>query len=556
MTESDSSKWPDIPGYELVGIAGYGGGGIVFEAIENDTGRTVAIKSMIATDQPHKLNRFRKEARILAKLEHPHILPVYDFGVLEDRPFLVTRFARGGSVADRIDEGPVPIEQAVSWAIDIANALDLAHNQGLLHRDVKPSNMLLDEADEIYLSDFGLAGTFADEELAQAGSALYLSPERGKGETRIDVTADVYALAVSLFEMITGRPPYIGETPLAIRVMHIEAPVPSARPHNDEVSLALDDLIRWCMAKDPAERPPSAATFVAAAQTALSEPDKKVRLPSYLSLDSTPLIPSVYDYPPTVRDTTSARRVGDVEEKRPSRIVMGWLVFVGILIAAAVGIGLFTIGPFAPVEEIPPTEAAQVLPTEIPLPSPTPLGRLLFDDFSDPATSNDAIDEARLVSGALQVEVVDPQFRIYWPTERVQADRVHIELDWLPSDRSDRYEFGILCRWQDVNRYEGLILIVTEEEVSGQVWSVVDGRVEILAAEPVDERLVTRDQLHQVGVDCLQDQYRLSIDGQTVLTHQAASGQTEMGDVAILSRPLFPEEHLIRLDNLLVEDPS
>lgn len=554
MSLQDQNSWPEIPGYELKGIAGLGGGGIVYRAVESNSGRTVAVKSMLRPDRTEKLNRFRNEARILANLEHPHILPVFDFGVIDERPFLVTRFAQGGSIADRLEWGPIPLDKAVEWVIDIAEALEWAHLQGLLHRDVKPSNMLLDETDQVYLADFGLAGSIDDEELSRAGSALYLSPERGEGKAKIDVTADVYSLGVSLFEMATGRPPYVGDSSLAIRVMHIEEEVPSAREINPEISFAINDLIQWSMAKDPAERPPSAATFAAAARVALKDPDQKVRLPSYLNLDTAPVVPSLEsDFPPTVRDTG---KVGPPLKSRvppstpPGRGRFIWLSGIVLLVTAAVVAWLLF-----PAPENPGFELTQEIPTPLPAASATPVGRFYFDDFSEPATSIDAIDEARLVNGALEIETTDPQFRIYWPTESVRSDRVNVSLEWLPSDRHDQIEFGILCRWRTIERFEGLVLVVENERVLGQVWRVRAGDVEILAEEPIDPEAIRRDRLHQVTARCLSDRYQLEIDGQTVISFVGQPDGFERGDVAVLARTQIEEKSIFRIDNLLVEAP-
>jgi serine/threonine protein kinase len=263
-----------IPGYTVQAVAGRGGNGTVYRAEQASPKRLVALKLLTEkAASPASLAAFQREANTIARLEHPHILPVYGFGENNGRPYLVLRYLSGGSVADRLKKGPIDPRTALRWMRGVADALDFAHERGLVHRDVKPSNILLDQTGNPYLTDFGIAGgMLAAEGERPTGSAPYMSPEQGRGEP-VDHRADIYSLAVSLFEMLTGRPPYEAETPLGLIVRHISDPIPSARALNPAISPAVDDLLQWGMAKQPGERPKTAGAFARLLDRALEQPD-------------------------------------------------------------------------------------------------------------------------------------------------------------------------------------------------------------------------------------------------------------------------------------------
>src|SRR5579859_2900064 len=177
-------SFPAIPGCRIIGIAGQGGMGTVYRAEQASPRRIVAVKVLSQTAaSPEKLAAFHRDAETIARLEHPNILPVYGFGEAGGQPYLVLRYLGGGNVAMLIRTGPLAVAQAVRWARAIAGALDFAHGHGLVHRDVKPSNMLLDEAGNVYLTDFGIAAaTEAINTGSVIGSAAYMSPEQGSGQ--------------------------------------------------------------------------------------------------------------------------------------------------------------------------------------------------------------------------------------------------------------------------------------------------------------------------------------------------------------------------------------
>ncbi len=259
MTETISF---DFPGYRLQSMVGRGGMGRVYRAEQLATHRTVAVKVLDrGTTDPGKLAAFRREAATVAQLEHPHVVPLYDYGDYQGTQYLVFRFLTGGTVADRIGAGAIEIGTAVRWIDDVASALMAAHQRGIIHRDVKPSNLLLDESGNVYLGDFGIAAVALDlEGSAQGGSAAYASPEQGRGGSA-DAASDVYSLTVTAFEMLTGSKPFKAETALGMMVRHMHDPIPSARSLQPSLPPAVDAVLSAGMAKDPRERPATPEDF-------------------------------------------------------------------------------------------------------------------------------------------------------------------------------------------------------------------------------------------------------------------------------------------------------
>jgi len=255
--------------YEIQSLIGSGGMGEVYRARDARLNRSVAIKvlpSHVAADHD-RLARFEREAQVLASLNHPNIAHIYGVDDSSGTPALVMELAEGPTLADRIANGPIPIDQAVKIALQIAEALDAAHEQGIIHRDLKPANIKLTPQGRVKVLDFGLAKIFATEPvlLSQSptrmgvtecgvilGTAIYMSPEQARGKA-VDKRTDVWAFGCALFEMITGRPAFTGDTmpDLLAAIVNIEPPW-TALPV--ETPAAVQRLLRRCLAKEPNER--------------------------------------------------------------------------------------------------------------------------------------------------------------------------------------------------------------------------------------------------------------------------------------------------------------
>ncbi|MGA2757000.1 MAG: CHASE2 domain-containing protein [Solirubrobacteraceae bacterium] len=264
-----------IAGYRIVSLIGRGGMGVVYEAVQLTLDRPVALKLIdpAHADDEEFRARFVRESHVAASLEHPHVIPVYeareDAGLL----FIAMRLVRGPSLAELFAaEAPLAPARAVELAAQISGALGAAHARGLVHRDVKPANILLHDRDHAYLTDFGVSHEAGREGLTGVGERLgtvdYMSPEQCRGE-RVGPAADIYSLGCVLYEALTGRAPYPADSEAERIAAHLHDPPPSASAHWPAVPSALDAVIIQALDKDPARRFASAAAFALAAKRAV-----------------------------------------------------------------------------------------------------------------------------------------------------------------------------------------------------------------------------------------------------------------------------------------------
>ena len=254
--------------YELHRRVGRGGMAEVYLARDRLLERMVAIKILFpefATD-PSFVARFRREAQAAANLNHPNIVGVYDWGKERGTYYIVMEFVDGRSVSDIIrTDGPIEPKRAASIAADVAAALGFAHRKGVVHRDVKPGNVLITKSGEVKVADFGIARAMtatSEDNLTQTGSvmgtATYFSPEQAQGKP-VDARSDLYSLGVVLFEMVSGRPPFHADSPVAIAYKHVQEPIPSLAEKVPEVPRDYVAITERALAKDPDDRYPDAA---------------------------------------------------------------------------------------------------------------------------------------------------------------------------------------------------------------------------------------------------------------------------------------------------------
>jgi serine/threonine protein kinase len=254
--------------YRIEDEIGSGGMSTVYRAFDETLERPVALKIMhsdISSDAA-ALERFRREARTVAQLSHPHVVMVIDAGEDQGHPYIVFEHVRGETLKDRIRrEGPLPIAEAVAYAIEIGRALQTAHEQRLVHRDVKPQNVLIDEEGRAKVTDFGIALGLEPEGLTAAGRVVgttdYVSPEQAMGR-EVTGQSDVYSLGIVLFEMLTGSVPFEGESGVSVAMKHVREGIPDVQRRRPEVSAALAGVLERATAKELGNRYPSMASFV------------------------------------------------------------------------------------------------------------------------------------------------------------------------------------------------------------------------------------------------------------------------------------------------------
>src|SRR5262245_3169069 len=253
--------------YELGPVLGSGGMAEVFEGHDRLLARRVAIKVLhpqYARD-PAFVERFKREARAAASLAHPCVVGVYDTGEQGGTHFFVMEFVEGRTLADVLEEdGALEPDRAVRIAIDVCSALTAAHARGLIHRDVKPANVMLTARDQVKVMDFGIVragGSAAVTETENVvGTARYMSPEQAQAQA-VDERSDVYSLGVCLYEMLTGQPPFSGTSPIAVAAKHITEPPRSLRSLRPEITGRLESVTLRALAKDPSRRYQTAAAL-------------------------------------------------------------------------------------------------------------------------------------------------------------------------------------------------------------------------------------------------------------------------------------------------------
>lgn len=262
--------------FHLVEAIGQGGMTTVYRAVRMDDGREVAVKVLspyIAQD-PNFKNRFEREIEVLLRVSHPRIVPILDYGEVKSFAYIVMPYFASGTLQDRLDAGPLDPLEGARIVEDVSQALQHAHQQGVVHRDVKPSNVILDQDGNAYLSDFGFAQV-GDVSLNLTGSALigtpaFMSPEQCQGKA-IDPRSDQYSLGVMLYQISTGSLPFEGETPMAIAVKHINEPLPRPRRVNPHLPARIENILLKALAKEPQDRYSDIAELNRVFQSALAE---------------------------------------------------------------------------------------------------------------------------------------------------------------------------------------------------------------------------------------------------------------------------------------------
>lgn len=260
--EKTRASFPQVPGYEISAVLGRGGMGVVYAARQLDLDRRVALKMLLAVPGQDSVltDRFRAEAETVAQLQHANIVQIYEIGWSCERPFLCLERVEGGNLAERIDGAPQPERWSAEIVITLARAMATAHARGIIHRDLKPSNVLLDAENSPKISDFGLAKWLeADASHTRTGELLgtpsYMAPEQARGETNhIRPATDVYALGAILYELLTGRPPFRGETSWDTIAQVLDQDPVTLRQLQPLVSRDLETIALKCLRKEPAQR--------------------------------------------------------------------------------------------------------------------------------------------------------------------------------------------------------------------------------------------------------------------------------------------------------------
>jgi len=276
--------------YRIIEQLGQGGMATVFKAYHASLDRYVAIKALhpAFNRDPNFEGRFQREARVVAKLEHPNIVPVYDYAEHENRPYLVMKFVEGITLKARMDDGSLTPDEISRVVVSVGAALVYAHKQGVLHRDIKPSNVLLANDGQIYLADFGLARMAQSGESTLSsdmimGTPQYISPEQAMGKPDLDQRTDLYSFGVMMYEMAVGKVPFNADTPFSIIHDHIYAPLPLPRSVNPKVTESVERVLLKSLSKEREDRYEDVDRLVKAFKDAWAEMSAPLQIPEVRS---------------------------------------------------------------------------------------------------------------------------------------------------------------------------------------------------------------------------------------------------------------------------------
>lgn len=347
--------------YQITGEIGHGGMANVYRAIQPSIGRDVAVKVLPTNFLQDRtfLERFNREVQVIARLKHPRILPVYDFGEQDGLPYIVMAYMEGGTLSDQIkrSNGGLSMDATARIVNQVAEGLDYAHRKGIIHRDFKPSNVLLDEDGNVHLADFGIAKVTGDTAQLTGsgviGTPQYMAPEMTR-PGGVSALIDVYALGVTIYQMLTGQLPYRADTPMGAMLAHATEPIPDIRSERSDASEVMQVVLSRGMAKDPMERYQSAGEMARDFQAAVDSLVDKfsaetnpspgpVALPTQMPivasiatqehLPSTPAVVETASTVETLRDAPSPPR-------RPTPRAISTRVRLGIILGGLALVGL------------------------------------------------------------------------------------------------------------------------------------------------------------------------------------------------------------------------
>jgi serine/threonine protein kinase len=581
-----------INGYQIIEQIGKGGMAYVYKAHQPSLDRYVALKILppyYAQQDPTFMARFEQEAKAVAKLRHPNILLVMDYGKAEGIAYIAMEYVEAGTLKERM-ETPLSLSEISTIIEQIAGALDYAHGKGVIHRDIKPSNIMMPEPNWALLTDFGLARMVTGEShLTQSGMAVgtptYMSPEQGKG-VGIDPRSDIYSLGVMLYELILGEAPYTAETPMAVVVKHITEPLPVI-DSSRQIPDAMQRIILKALAKDPNDRYQTAGGLAEALKRTISEAGDW-----YPSGAVMPRDPAKTKSLPESNGTrlATATLKSPTEDKEPKPGSFTWPVLGGIagglaalvviavvaVISALVAINLFNnradaraatsstqtvVAVAAQATRTPPpvTQTSEPTQTDVPAePTSLPIsGTILYeDDFADPDSGWDRYGDRDIqtdyVDGEYRIRLIDTDF-VTWSTAHVTLGAVSIEVDAYLFEGTEENGYGLICALEnDDNLFQGVV----SSDGYFEVWQLAAGEWVKLSAEQSEtsDVILGGDAVNHIRMDCIGDTITLFANGELLTTITLSEALPE-GDVGVYAEGFDEGPLEIRFDNFVVTQP-
>jgi len=325
--------------YKIIEKLGQGGMATVYKAYHAGLDRYVALKVLHPdlTEDPTFTARFQREARLVAKLDHPNIVPVHDFAEHDGYPYLVMKFIEGETLKARLERGPLTAEEINHIVDSVGSALSYAHQQGILHRDVKPSNVLIATDGHIYLADFGLAriaqsGASTLSTDAVMGTPQYISPEQAVGKSDLDEGTDIYSFGVMLYEMVVGQVPFSADTPFSIILDHISSPLPLPRTINPAVPESVERVLLKALAKERSDRFATVNELVTAFKSAWEAAGVPMKGTGIMLPESGEPVPEEAEAP---MEREVAKRADEAVAAKRSKVKpLPWMLIAGVVALA------------------------------------------------------------------------------------------------------------------------------------------------------------------------------------------------------------------------------
>jgi len=523
--------------YRILNRIGQGGMATVYKAYQPSMDRHVAIKVLPGqlAESPEFVTRFQQEARFIAKLEHPHILPVFDYGEDHGITYFVMRYFEAGTLKNKMEAGPLAIQEIDRIFTQLADALGYAHARGIVHRDLKPANALVDADGNLFLTDFGIAKLLesASPRLTQTdaimGTPAYISPEQAQARP-VDQRSDIYSLGIILYEMVTGRVPYVADTPLAVILQHVSDPLPLPSIVKTDISPAIEQVILKALAKNPSDRFATTAEFVAAWKRALRDMDTLAHEPekaTRVAPRPAPVAPSLQAPSKPVATTQTVTK----SSGPATGLVIGCVALLCLAISAG-GIFVYASGMLNPPTSVPPTQAPAATPTQV-RPTATPVeiatevpvntgGVILEDDFSDDSVwgvLSDADSSIQYADEALQMIINSENYFVWTTPDSEEYEDIHMEVTVINNDTDSNTAFGFLCNQQsDDDSFYYMVVTPNGQYV---IAKATTGETDIFLTnndEWAYSDLVTEDaSSYRVGADCGTDgTLTLYVDGQEI----------------------------------------
>jgi serine/threonine protein kinase len=514
--------------YRIINQIGKGGMATVYKAYQPSVDRYVAIKVLPSqlAESKEFATRFQQEARIIAKLEHPHILPVFDYGESDGIPYFVMRYLEAGTLKDKMEAGrPLPLNEIDRIFNQLADALSYAHSHGIVHRDLKPANALIDSYGNIFLTDFGIAKLLesASPRLTQTdaimGTPAYISPEQAQAQP-VDQRSDIYSLGIILYEMATGRVPFVADTPLAILFKHVSDPLPLPSSIKPDIPTSIEQVLLKALAKDPRDRFSTAAEFAAAWKRALEDKESARRAPEISSA-------------PASRATTAPVTRVAPKTNRPTGWIVGCLAGTCLLLSVAgvflVALNWQNVTSTNPATDVPtqvPTNIPTHVPTDVPLPTetiiPISVGSILLsDDFSSSqwGIGTDADSSVEYAGEALQMIVFTKNWFVWSTPDDQDYQNVHMEVTVIDNDTDPNTAFGLMCNQQPAADSSFYYFAMTPAGQYAIAKATVDQDDVFLTNndEWASSSLISRNaSSYRVGADCGNGILALYVDGQLI----------------------------------------